>query len=65
MKKDNEQDLAITKDAGETQPQAGGPKNGAYDATKIQVLEGIDAVRLRPAMYLGDTVSRGLHHLVY
>ena len=36
-----------------------------YDATKITVLEGIEAVRLRPAMYVGDTVSRGLHHCVY
>jgi DNA gyrase subunit B len=40
-------------------------KKGAYDATTIQVLEGIEAVRRRPAMYIGDTSSRGLHHLVY
>jgi len=39
-----------------------GPK---YDATKITVLEGIEAVRLRPAMYIGDTSVRGLHHCVY
>ncbi|MFA5115136.1 MAG: DNA topoisomerase (ATP-hydrolyzing) subunit B [Candidatus Omnitrophota bacterium] len=37
----------------------------AYDATTIQVLEGTEAVRRRPAMYIGDTSIRGLHHLVY
>ena len=36
-----------------------------YDATTIQVLEGTEAVRRRPAMYIGDTSVRGLHHLVY
>jgi DNA gyrase subunit B len=40
-------------------------KDKAYDATTIQVLEGTEAVRLRPAMYIGDTSTRGLHHLVY
>ncbi|MCM8832286.1 MAG: DNA gyrase subunit B, partial [Candidatus Omnitrophica bacterium] len=36
-----------------------------YDATTIQVLGGIEAVRKRPAMYIGDITTRGLHHLVY
>ena len=40
-------------------------KNQKYDATTIQVLGGIEAVRKRPAMYIGDTAARGLHHLVY
>lgn len=41
------------------------PQNGTYEAKDIQVLEGLEGVRKRPAMYVGSTSSRGLHHLIY
>jgi DNA gyrase subunit B len=48
-----------------TPPAAAVPLAGAYGAANIQVLEGLEAVRKRPAMYIGDVGVRGLHHLVY
>ena len=40
-------------------------ENGSYDTDSIQVLEGLKAVKQNPAMYIGSTDERGLHHLVY
>ena len=39
--------------------------NNEYSADSIQVLEGLEAVRMRPSMYIGDVNTKGLHHLVY
>src|SRR6266700_8447864 len=39
--------------------------NGHYTGENIKILEGLEAVRLRPAMYIGSTGDQGLHHLVY
>ena len=47
------------------QPQTTTVTAGTYDETNIRALEGIEGIRLRPDMYIGDRASRGLHHLVF
>lgn len=48
-----------------TDKKAAVPKDQQYNAEKIKVMEGLEAVRKRPSMYIGNTSTEGLHHLVY
>jgi len=55
-------DIEISTDADVAEATA---VDGEYSADQIQILEGLEAVRKRPGMYIGSTSERGLHHLVY
>ena len=59
---DGDDEIEVHFDEASAQVEA---VDGDYSADQIQILEGLEAVRLRPGMYIGSTSERGLHHLVY
>ncbi len=59
---EDDDDIEVHFDEASAQVEA---VEGDYSADQIQILEGLEAVRLRPGMYIGSTSERGLHHLVY
>ena len=59
---DDDDEIEVHFDEAAAQVEA---VEGDYSADQIQILEGLEAVRLRPGMYIGSTSERGLHHLVY
>lgn len=58
----NQEEIEVHFDADNAKVEA---VEGDYSADQIQILEGLEAVRLRPGMYIGSTSERGLLHLVY
>ena len=49
----------------EDEKSSGRKATGDYNSKQIRALEGVEGIRTRPAMYIGDTTTRGLHHLVF
>jgi DNA gyrase subunit B len=59
------QEVSLQNKSGNGEGKVTGNGNGNYSEQNIQILEGLEAVRVRPGMYIGATDQRGLHHLIY
>src|SRR3954471_20464025 len=57
--------MKVTMEDSQNNQVATQGNTGDYSADKIKILEGLEAVRKRPGMYIGDTSFRGLHHLIW